>query len=270
MVESSRVPDRGGPDGLITMGLTPGAGVTIRTIADLDGYLGAVADAGFRAVSLSADQLGGDPAGAARLLRTHGLACSDLMSVRVTRDEDASLEAARALRPAIEAVAAAAVLTMLWTRVSEESLDRLGRVADLLGVPVALEFAPGPVATLEAAEAVVGVVGPDRATILADTFHFFRGGSTRAMLESVPVEHIGIVQFNDALPAESDDYMHETIDRRAWPGDGEFDLDWFTATLRQRGWHGVVAVEVLSAELRRLPVAEYARRGYQTTVPYWS
>jgi sugar phosphate isomerase/epimerase len=270
MVQSSQVPDRDAPYRPITMGLTPGAGVTIRTIADLDGYLGAVADAGFRAVSLSGAHMCGDPASAARLLRTHGLACSDLMSVRVTRDEDASLEAARALRPAIEAVGAAAVLTMLWTRVSGESLDRLGRVADLLGVPVALEFAPGPVATLEAAEAVVGVVGPDRATILADTFHFFRGGSTRAMLESVPVEHIGIVQFNDALPAESDDYMHETIDRRAWPGDGEFDLDWFTTTLRQRGWRGVVAVEVLSAELRRLPVAEYARRGYQATVPYWS
>lgn len=64
--------------------------------------------------------------------------------------------------------------------------------------------------------------------------------------------------------------MHETIDRRAWPGDGEFDLDWFTATLRQRGWRGVVAVEVLSAELRRLPVAEFAHRGYQATVRYWS
>ncbi len=50
---------------------------------------------------------------------------------------------------------------------------------------------------------------------------------------------------------------------RTWPA-------WFTATLRQRGWRGVVAVEVLSAELRRLPVAEFARRGYQATVRYWS
>jgi sugar phosphate isomerase/epimerase len=265
-----RMAGHGVADGEIQIGLTPGAGVTIQTLGDLDGYLGAVADAGFRVVSLSENQLAGDPAGAARLLGTHGLTCSDVMALRVTRDEEASLAAARALRPAVDAVGADAVLTMLWTRVSEESLDRLGRVADVIGVRLAMEFAPSPVATLDQAEAIVNVLGPARATILADTFHFFRAGSTRSMLETVQVEHIGIVQFNDALPAESDDYMHETVDRRAWPGDGEFDLDWFAATLRQRGWHGVVAVEVLSAELRRLPVAEYARRGYQTTVPYWS
>src|ERR1700733_6250642 len=64
MVQSSQVPDRDAPYRPITMGLTPGAGVTIRTIADLDGYLGAVADAGFRAVSLSGAHMCGDPASA--------------------------------------------------------------------------------------------------------------------------------------------------------------------------------------------------------------
>ena len=79
----------------------------------------------------------------------------------------------------------------------------------------------------------------------------------------------GTVTFTDALPAISDDYMEETTTRRTWGGDGEFELDRFATTLLDRGWDGVVSVEVISSELRQLPVADYAKQAYATTAPYW-
>jgi sugar phosphate isomerase/epimerase len=240
------------------LALGPGAGLAIHELADLDRYLGATAAAGFTGVSLGLDQLAGDPGGAASLVARHGLRCTDLLSLRVTRDDADSLRGARALRPAVEAMRPDSVCTLVWTRPSAATTDRLGRVG------------PATLPTLEAASALVTDLGPARATVVADTFHFFRSGSTWPMLGSVPVENIGVVQFDDALPAVSDDYVAETEHRRAWPGVGELPLKRFTATLRERGWNGVVSVEVLSEQLRALPVEEFARHAYQTCAPYWT
>ena len=246
------------------LSLGPGSAFGIGTPDGLESYARAAAGAGFAGLSLAAHGLPSDLGEAAAILERHGLRCTDLLNLTVTRDEDATLAAARALRPAVDALGPDAVNTLVWTRVSEQSLDRLGRVADLLGVPLALEFSPGPVATLDAALDLAQALGPRRATVLADTFHFFRAGSTWAMLENAPVDRIGIVQFSDGLPSRSQDYMTETVNRRAWPGDGEFPLQQFVATLRDRGWDGVVSVEVLSERLRDLPVAEFARLAHRT------
>jgi sugar phosphate isomerase/epimerase len=250
-------------------GLVPASGSVPRSAADLDPWFGAIAGAGFTAVSLDAGRLPDDLDRTGAALRRHGLRCTDLLSLRVTRDDEETLRAARALRPAVDALEADTVLTLVWTRVSEESLDRLHRVAEVLAVPLALEFCPGPLPTLEAALDVADRLGRDRASIVADTFHFLRGGSTWAMLESVPVDRVSIVQFDDALPAESSDYLDETVNRRTWPGDGEFDLGRFTQTLRRRGWDGLVSVEVLSDRLRELPVAAFAGLAHDRSLPYW-
>jgi sugar phosphate isomerase/epimerase len=53
------------------------------------------------------------------------------------------------------------------------------------------------------------------------------------------------------------------------PGDGTLALDRFATTLLRRGRDGLVSVEVLSAELRALPVDEALRRLHATTAPYW-
>ena len=63
--------------------------------------------------------------------------------------------------------------------------------------------------------------------------------------------------------------MDETLNRRAMPGDGDFELERFASTLLERGWQGLVSVEVLSRDLRQLPVDEFAGRAYETTARYW-
>jgi sugar phosphate isomerase/epimerase len=224
-------------------------------------------------VSLSVNQLGADVHGAAQLLAIHGLRCSDVMSLQLSRHEDEVLARASELAAAAGELGAAHVLSLFWTRVSEESIDRFGRCADLAvqaGARLALEMPPiGELNSISAALSVVGAVGFGRSSLLIDTFHFCRGNSTWDELESFPLEALGYVQFDDALPPEGDDAMHETVNRRAMPGDGDLELDRFVSTLTDRGWSGLVSVEVLSAELRQLDVTTFARLAYQTTAPYW-
>ena len=112
-------------------------------------------------------------------------------------------------------------------------------------------------------------LGVGRAGVLIDTWHFFRGDSTWAQLARVPLDQIAYVQFDDAPPPVSDNGIRETMHRRVMPGDGTFDLSRFASTLLDRGWSGLVSVEVLNAGLRELPVPDFARRAYETTAPYW-
>ena len=116
---------------------------------------------------------------------------------------------------------------------------------------------------------VIDAAGIKRSALMVDTFHFCRGESTWDQLESLPLEALGYVQFDDALPPETDDVMHETTNRRTMPGDGEFPLERFATTLTSRGWSGLVSIEVLSAELRLLDIATFARRAHESTAPYW-
>jgi len=255
------------------LALAPGAGFQVGSDGDLDRYLGAVAAAGFEGVSLSLQQAGACVSMLPTLLARHGLRCSDVLSLAVTRHDDEVLAAARGLAGLAEAAGAEFVLSLFFTRVSEESLDRYGRCADIVaaaGAKLALEMPPiGELDSITAALGVVDAIGRDRCCIMVDTFHFSRGSSTWEELRALPLDALGYVQFDDALPAITDDVMFETMDRRAMPGDGELDLHRFSDLLIERGWSGWVSVEVLSAELRELEVEEFARRAYATSAPYW-
>jgi sugar phosphate isomerase/epimerase len=259
---------------VVELSLAPGAGQEIHTAADLDTYLGALADAGFANVSLSLEQLAGDLPRAAAMLATHGLRCRDVLALQVSRHEDTVFERTERLAEAAEALGAEFVLALFWSRVNEESIDRFGRCADVVnrvGARLALEMPPiGELNSIGASLAIVDAVGVDRAALMIDTFHFMRGSSTWLDLETFPVGTLGYVQFDDALAPVTDDVMHETVNRRTMPGDGEFDLDRFATTLRHRGWSGLVSVEVLSAELRLLDIGTFARRAFESCARYWS
>jgi sugar phosphate isomerase/epimerase len=258
---------------VVELALAPGAGLEIRTVADLDNYLGAVADAGFPSVSLSLDQLAGEPERATELLAAHGLRCHDVIGLRVSRHEEEVRQQTQQLAQAAEVLGADFVLALFWSRVNDESIDRFGRCADVVagvGARLALEMPPiGELNSIGASLGIIEAVGLERAALMIDTFHFMRGSSTWVELESFPLETLGYVQFDDALAPVTDDVMNETVNRRAMPGDGEFDLHRFTTTLGARGWAGLVSVEVLSAELRLLSVADFAQRAFETTTGYW-
>jgi sugar phosphate isomerase/epimerase len=66
------------------------------------------------------------------------------------------------------------------------------------------------------------------------------------------------------------DRIDEALNRRAMPGTGVLELDRFTSTLRQRGWDGVVSVQVLSAEWRRHPLPDFARVAHDSAARFWT
>lgn len=252
------------------LSLAAGAPSNIHNLADVERYFSAAAHAGFRGVTLGLHQLCGDSRSVRRLLDVYGLECDDLASLRVTRDEEVTMTAAAQYSEAVQELNPKGITTLFWTTVNEQSLDRLGRIADRLETTMLIEFSPGPVATIEDAVAVVSHIGTNRAQILLDSFHFFRSGSTWQMLESLSLEHIAIVQFDDALPSTGYDYMHETTTRRTWPGSGEFPLKRFSHTLRKKGWNGPISVEVLSNQFTELSLDDFCQTAFSSSIAYWS
>ena len=55
------------------------------------------------------------------------------------------------------------------------------------------------------------------------------------------------------------------INRRRLPGDGEFPIGDYVAVCRELGYDGPWGVEVLSEELRNLPIEQIFERAYDTT-----
>jgi sugar phosphate isomerase/epimerase len=242
-----------------------------RSTATIEEYLDAASAAGFRSVGLSASRA----AAAADALSARGMHCHEVLSLSVRRDEEATEAQARAAAEAAAAVGADFVLAMFNTSRRPESLALAARCAAILneaGARLAVEFGPGgPVGSIaDALEVVEAVGGIGRAGVMIDTWHFSHGPSTFEDLATIPLDHIAYVQFDDAPEWESQDTMHETMDRRRWPGEGSLDLDRFATTLLERGWAGIVSAEVLNADYVALPIDEYCRRAWESTSRYWT
>jgi sugar phosphate isomerase/epimerase len=230
----------------------------------------AASDAGFSAV-------GAFPPWATAEVAAHlhatGMRCHELVALRFGDDPDDALAQARDLAASAEILAAPWVLGVFLAPIAPAVRAVLPRVAATLGevgAGLAIEFVPmGPVATIGDALEVVELAGPAHAGVLVDTWHFFVGDSTWDDLEALPLDRLAYVQFDDALSPDPAHLMRATMRHRRLPGDGAFALERFATTLLQREWDGVVSVEVLSDELRSLPVPEFARRAFDATARYW-
>jgi sugar phosphate isomerase/epimerase len=174
----------------------------------------------------------------------------------------------------------AAVLRPQWiltngsVPVDDAACATFAEACDILagaGARPAIEYLPfTPVDRIAAAQRLVRHVGTDRAKILFDTWHHFRGPDTWAELEAAPLDEVAYVQFDDALAMAGDDLVAETLGRRTFPGEGEFDLDGYCSRMRAKGFDGVVSVEVLSDEWRHGgDLHEFARRAHDSSARYW-
>jgi sugar phosphate isomerase/epimerase len=247
--------------------------------ADLLTQIAAAADAGYPMVSPDLFSIrahlaaGGSLAQVADALSERQLACLDLAGLTIGADE------ARTKREADELLAMARALECTWMQVRvvdkvDDTIRALfGWCADhfgAAGIGLAVEFSPlTRVRTIADARGLIAATGSDaRPGVIVDTWHFFRGRDRWPDLGALPVDELAFVQFTDGQSA-GEDPGYDTLHRRALPGEGEFDLDRFAACLRAKGFRGHVSVEVLSQDLRALPVEEFARRTMDTSLPYW-
>jgi sugar phosphate isomerase/epimerase len=231
----------------------------------------AASTAGISALGISADRV---DAAAALAYTSAGLDCHEVLALVFGDDEAETMRRAEHLAKAAETIGAAWVLTVFTTLVTTERTNTLRRCAALFtdaGAGMAVEFSPlGPVGSIpDAMQVVRAAQDGGRAGLLIDSWHFFFGPSTFDDLAAVPLEDIAYVQFTDALAPESERLVRETLHRRALPGDGVLELDRFATALLDRGWDGVVSVEVLSAQLRTLPADVLVRRIRDSAAPFW-
>ena len=247
--------------------------------ADVLTQIAAAADAGYSMLSPDVFSVrahlaaGGSLARLADALADRQLACLDLAGLTIGADEARTKHEADGLLEMARALGATWMQVRVVDEVDDGIRSQFARTADQFGasgVGLAVEFSPlTKVKTIADARELIAGAGADARTgVIVDTWHFFRGDDEWPDLEALPVDELAFVQFSDGLPAGKDP-GHDTLHRRALPGQGEFDLERFSSCLRAKASRAPVSVEVLSQDLRALSVEEFALRTMETSLPYW-
>jgi sugar phosphate isomerase/epimerase len=133
---------------------------------------------------------------------------------------------------------------------------------------VAYEFMPFDVNVNTLDKALQLITGADAPNggLAIDTWHMGKLGISPADLHQIPPEQVAWVELSDGQHETMEDPIDETINHRKLPGEGEFDVPGYVAALQKIGYPGPWGVEVLSAELRGLPIEDEFTRAYETTL----
>ncbi|RKY05623.1 sugar phosphate isomerase/epimerase [Candidatus Poribacteria bacterium] len=130
-----------------------------------------------------------------------------------------------------------------------------------IGVKPAMEFLGfvEGIYKIEHAWYIVERSGHPDGTIVMDTFHIFRGGSSFEQVKEIPADRIAVFHFNDA-PAQPERAKQTDADR-VFPGDGILPLKEVAGMLREMGYEGVVSLELFNPRYWEMPPEEVAKTG---------
>lgn len=218
---------------------------------------------------------GGTVAELGDALHAHGIRCAELQALSISPDERATLAQAEELAAYADVFKPAVLMLGFTAETGDREIRHLRRAAAILtqacpSLCLGLEFLPTfSVCDITSARNVVHRANIERLGLVVDTWHFFQGPSDWPDLEKLPREELSFVQFNDHAALVSDNFMFETIQRRVLPGQGVFDLARFVRTVLEKGYEGLVGVEIISAPLRELGPEEFARQAYRSAAAYW-
>lgn len=131
---------------------------------------------------------------------------------------------------------------------------------------VALEMIPfSDLPTLDATLAIVAGADAANGGLLIDIWHMMRAGVDFDAIRCLPNRYIAAAELNDADLTLCADMPEDSMRYRKFCGAGEFDLPGFIRALSEAGYDGPYGVEILSDELRKMPLAEVAIRSFTTT-----
>jgi sugar phosphate isomerase/epimerase len=199
-----------------------------------------------------------------------GIQVCDIAGTNVSADHDASMREAEELVGYATALGAPWLQVRITAPLGGDALRTYRDVAALAAandVGLGLEFSPfTPVDGLERAMQVLDEVrdAAPRQGIVVDSWHLAYTDGYDA-LRRLPGADLAFVQLDDAEPGAGV-RTRDTMHRRAMPGEGVLDLGTFVDALRATGFDGVVTVELLSAQLRALPLDDYVGRLYEASV----
>lgn len=262
--------------------------------ADLAASVDAAARAGFDLFAPDCLSLahwyedGHSDADLARTMRDAGIACGPLAACALL---DGSESALRQLERAAHAAVALGT-TLLQVNLAaptaetrRASVEQACRLLDEIcadasaSLRLAIEYMPtSPLATLAETLDIVAHVGAARAGALVDIWHHSHDPAGWETLAAAPLDAIAYVEFDDALPPLADDpaagtiagIMAEMMERRTFPGEGVLPTARFADLVRERGYRGLVSVEVLSREWLDRPLVEFATRCRQSAARFWA
>lgn len=133
------------------------------------------------------------------------------------------------------------------------------------GARLGIEFFPwSNIKTIRDGLELVDEAGHDAGGVIIDVWHTERIGTPPSELANVPVDRIVGVELNDADSHVIGTLFEDTVHRRRYCGEGDFDLDGIVKALRRTGWHGPWGVEILSAGHRALDVDTAAKKSFDT------
>lgn len=149
------------------------------------------------------------------------------------------------------------VLTERFAQLCAEAAERHGArmVYELMPFDVNVHDLATAVSIAEAA-------GTANAGIAIDTWHMGKLGIEPDDLRRVPARLLGWVELSDGCYESLPDLVDETVNHRRLPGEGEFPIRDYVAAARDAGYDGPWGVEVLSEELRSLPIEQIFDRAY--------
>jgi sugar phosphate isomerase/epimerase len=152
-------------------------------------------------------------------------------------------------------------------RLTESFAELCDDAASHTDAVVAYEFMPFDVNinTLDTALELVQAAGQRNGGLAIDTWHMGKLGISPDDLERIPAQYLSWVELSDGQVQNMDDRVDETVNHRRLPGEGEFDIPGYVEACKRVGYEGPWGVEVLSAQLRSLPMDEAFQRAYETT-----
>ena len=132
---------------------------------------------------------------------------------------------------------------------------------------IVYEFMPYDVQVNDVETALAVVEGADAPNggLAFDTWHLGKLRLEPDELRRFPRRFISWVELSDGPYEYAEDRLDEVINRRQLPGEGEFPVAEYAAVFRELGYEGPWGVEVLSEELRNLPIEQIFDRAYETT-----
>jgi sugar phosphate isomerase/epimerase len=133
---------------------------------------------------------------------------------------------------------------------------------------IAYEFMPYDtvVNTLDKALAVVEGADAPNGGLAFDTWHLGKLEIAPEELRRVPSRFVSWVELADGPYGIAEEWLDEVINRRRIPGEGEFPIRDYVREFRALGYDGPWGVEILSEELRNLPIEQIFDRAYESTV----
>lgn len=148
-----------------------------------------------------------------------------------------------------------------------EAFAELCAEAEEHGTKIGFELMPfGMIDTLKDSLTMIEGAGAKNGGIIFDMWHVAKMGIPYEEVSRVPLKHIVAVEINDGTFTAPWSLHEDTINHRRFCGEGEFDIKGFLAALAKSGYSGPVGIEVLSKELRPLPLNEAVTKAFKTTM----